>query len=178
MYHFLGIVLEEDILNGTIIPAYILCQSKGTSENRSGWRVIRQSEDNSMANMPKVLTKTLIGNDNMIDFLCNYRTRDHMHGDKNYKAEDTKKYYPKGALFWFECDKNGKPLDNAIFITRVPRKTGISDGGFKRLIEQNSYVPPIKTVLAREPTMKENEFSVVKPKLAQVWVKRKRSKKK
>lgn len=170
MYHFLGIVLEEDILNGTIVPAYILCQSKGTSERRSGWRVARQDENNILANMQKVIVKTLIGNENMIDFLCSYRTRDHMHGDKHHKQEATKKYYPKGALFWFECKKNGEPLNNAIFIMKVPVKAE-TDAGFKRLMERNEYVPPVKTVLAREPTMMDDVLYVIKPRLSQPYTK-------
>lgn len=45
-----------------------------------------------------------------------------MHGDKRYSHEETKKYYPKGALCWFECNQYGEPLGTAIFIETVPRR--------------------------------------------------------
>lgn len=104
--------------------------------------------------MPKVLVTSLVDNDAMIDFLCAYRTRDHMHGDKRYKHEDTKKYYPHGALFWFECNQYGEPTGTAIFIEKIPRrmKSGKTDSGFARLQEARARIRPIKTALAREPT--------------------------
>lgn len=47
--------------------------------------------------MNKVLVTELYGHDDMIDYLCAYRTRDHMHNDDHYSHAATKKYYPKGA---------------------------------------------------------------------------------
>lgn len=129
---------------------------------------MRQDDTNTLRAMPKVLVTSLIGNEAMIDFLCSYRTRDHMHGDKRYKHEDTKKYYPRGALCWFECNQYGEPLGTVIFIEKVPRsKRGKTDSGMQRLLEARSYIPPIKTVLAREPTCEVNPYSCIKPRLAQ-----------
>jgi len=167
MYHFLGIIAEEDFQKGIMIPSYILCQSHGTSEKRSGWRVIKQNPDNNLTSMNKVLVKTLTGNNDMVDFLCGYRTRDHMHGDKHYKHEQTKKYYPKGALCWFECNQYGEPGQFAIFITKVPVKHGKTDSGFTRLKENNKKIPPIKTILTEDITAEMNDYSNVKPRLPQ-----------
>jgi hypothetical protein len=85
-----------------------------------------------MRNMSKVLVTSLIGNEDMIDFLCSYRTRDHMHNSKHFSHEKTKKYYPHGGLFWFVCDKNGNPAGPALFIMKVPVTTRSTDTGFKR----------------------------------------------
>ena len=159
MPYFLGIVLEQDIFNGTIMPAYILCQAKVCSENRSGWRVVRQDEDNPVFRMKPVIVKTMQENQHMIDFLSNYRTRDHMHGDKNYKAKDTRKYYPKGALFWFECTPKGKWLRNAIFVKKVPCSHGMTDGGFANLRKYLANIPSMSVVLTKEPNMLLNEFT-------------------
>jgi hypothetical protein len=82
--------------------------------------------------MSKVLVTSLLGNDDMIDFLCSYRTRDHMHNDKHYSHEKTKKYYPHGGMFWFECDKQGNPLGTATFIMQVPVAKKETDSGLKR----------------------------------------------
>ena len=168
MYHFLGIVTEEDLLSGSISPSYVLCQSHGESQARSGWRVIKQTGKNNFSGMNKVLVKTLSGNEDMINFLLSYRTRDHMHGDKYYTHEETKKYYPKGALFWFACNQYGEPAGYAILITRVPAPVKEkSDSGFQRLKESMARVPPVKTILSREPACEMNPYSNVKPKLPQ-----------
>ena len=169
MYHFLGIVEEEDLKNGNIVPSYILCQSHGDSAARSGWRVIKQTEDSPFKNMNKVLVKTLSGNEDMIDFLCGYRTRDHMHGDKRYKHEETKKYYPKGALFWFACNRYGEPGDYAILITKIPIQGKFSDGdaGFRRLLSKQNEKPLMSSVLSSEPNCEMNVYSHIKPKLFQ-----------
>lgn len=91
-----------------------------------------------------------------------------MHGDKRYSHEETKKYYPKGALCWFECNQYGEPLGTAIFIETVPRRKLVkTDSGHKRLMAARAYVPPIKTALAREPTCEVNPFSCIKPRLNQ-----------
>lgn len=49
-------------------PSYILCQSHGTSDKRSGWRIVRQDDTNALRSMPKVLVTSLVGNEAMIDF--------------------------------------------------------------------------------------------------------------
>lgn len=172
MYYFLGIVVDEDILRGDMSPSYIVCQSHGTSEKRSGWRVIRQDKTNKvLRNMNKVLVKSLIGNDLLIEYMCNYRTRDHMHGDKKYKHEDTKKYFPKGALFWFECNQYGEPNGTAIFIKKVPVNPDVSffelDIGFRKLKEAKKTKPKLKEILSKEPTYEINDYSNIKPRLVQ-----------
>lgn len=167
MYHFLGIVTDQDILDGNIVPSYILCQSHGEKDTRSGWRVIKQEPGSMFLGMNKVLVKTLIGNEAMIDFFRNYQTRDHEHGDKHYTYEETKKYYPKGALFWFECNEYGEPGQCAIMIRRIPDKSTRFEKGFRNLKESRKKIPPLKTVLAREPACELDEYSHVKPKLAQ-----------
>lgn len=172
MFHFLGIVAEEDYQEGRIIPSYILCQAQAKSENRSGWRVIKQNEDSPFLNMPKVLVTSPSGHEDMIDFLSAYRTRDHMHQDRHYKHEDTMKYYPVGAMFWFECDEHGRPGSYAVFIKPVPdKKKRGTDDGFQRLKEARGKEMPVKEILSRDPKLLDDEYSEVKPKLYQQPVK-------
>ncbi len=167
MFYFLGIVADEDYQKGIILPSYILCQSHGTSENRSGWRVIKQNADNPLTGMNKALVKTPVGHQPMIDFLTDYRTRDHMHGSKKYSHEETKKYYPKGAMFWFACNEYGEPGNHAVFITTVPAKKSGPDEGFQRLRQAQQKVPEPKEVLSGEPYQTENTHSTYKPHLPQ-----------
>lgn len=169
MYCYLGIVAQEDLTNGIIEPSYILCQSHGKSEARSGWRVMRQDDSNVFRNMNKVLVKSIIGNDQMIHFLCNYRTRDHPHNDKKHKYEETKKYYPIGALFWFQCDEYGEPNGAAIFIQKIPVKHSgrTTDDGFQKLKVARNIIPSLKEILTQEPQYEINESTNIKPRLAQ-----------
>lgn len=168
MYYFLGIVEQHDLVEGRIQPAFILCQSHGVAQTRSGWRVIKQSPDNAMTSMPKVLTTSLIGNEAMIDFLCSYNTRDHMHGDKHYTHEETKKYFPVGALCWFGCNCYGEPNGYAVLIRKVPDTKGrYKQSGFQRLKAHQEYRPSWKELLSRDLRCIENERSGIKPRLAQ-----------
>lgn len=137
MYWFIGLVAQDDVLKGNIEPSYILCTSHGTSEARTGFRVYRVNSFSSGTSPPKYIVPEVVGHEDIIDFLSSYRTRDHMHNSKYHTEEETKKYYPKGSLFWFECDKNGdrNKLSTCIFICNVPvKKTNMwTDGGKKRL---------------------------------------------
>lgn len=164
--YFLAIVAKEDLLRGNIAPSYILCASMSNSENRSPWRVYRA---NTNFNCPRVLVKWPTGNEAMEDFLSHYRTRDHMHGDKRYKHSSTKKYYPEGALFWFECNEYGEADGPAIFIKNVPDKSiAQSDGGKQRLEEKLSEPPPaVNTLFSRDPWSAPLLTSHVKPRMFQ-----------
>ena len=120
--YFLGIVTDANMLEGIITPGYVLCKANGKSENRSGWRVTNLTLGPPKMMLPKLLVNSPTGHDEMIDFLSHFRTREHMHGDNNYTHEATKKYYPHGALFWFECNKYGDQTGHALFVKRVPGK--------------------------------------------------------
>ena len=71
-----------------------------------------------------------------------------MHKGK-YIHKATKKYYPRGGLFWFECDKYGEQTGYSIFVMKVPswsskRKV---DEGAKNLIEYlNRESNPIERI--------------------------------
>jgi hypothetical protein len=164
--YFLAIVSQEDLLNGNIAPSYILCQSHGTSEDRAPWRVYRANSN--FANSPKVLVPYPSGNQAMIDFLSHYRTRDHRHRAKYYNHVHTKKYYPKGALFWFECNEYGEVTGPAVFVKNVPDKTITKqDNGKERLEEALSYSPSVNELFSRNPWAMDLLASAVKPKLWQ-----------
>ena len=164
--YFLAIVSQQDLLRGNIVPSYILCQSHGTSENRSPWRVYRA--DTKLASCPKAMVRSLNGNEAMIDFLSAYRTRDHMHGSKRYKHSSTTKYCPEGALFWFECNVYGEPTGSALFIKTIPDKTiSAYDEGFTRLKAALAYRPSTRELLTTNPLLVDLVQSGVKPKLHQ-----------
>ena len=132
--YFLAIVSDVNIQKGIILPAYTLCKSQGTATTRSGWRVVKAGSH--VERMPKVLVATPYGHDEMIRFLENYRTRDHMHGLEQFSHESTLKYYPKGWLCWFECNIYGDITGPAILIEQVPvnnRTQAKSDQGFAEL---------------------------------------------
>jgi hypothetical protein len=52
-------------------------------------------------------------------------------------------------------------------IKRIPEKKRTSRLGLRDLKESRKKIPPLKTVLAREPACELDEYSHVKPKLAQ-----------
>lgn len=164
--YFLAIVSQEDLLRGNIVPSFFLCQSHGGAESRGPWRVYRA--DTALASCPKVLVRSPVGNDAMIDFLSAYRTRDHMHNSRKYKHHQTKKYHPEGALFWFECNIYGEPIGSAIFIKCIPDKTIHGrDGGLARLKQALSVRPSTAHLLSRLFWAEPHVFSGVKPKLHQ-----------
>lgn len=120
--YFLAIVNEANLRQGLIVPAYFLCQSKGKSKNRSNMRVQNVVTGQRVVRLPKVLVDKPYGHDELVMYLSNYRTREHMHRGK-YKHKATMKYFPKGALFWFPCDRYGAINGDPIFIKRVPDKS-------------------------------------------------------
>ena len=164
--YFLAIVSQEDLLNGNIVPSYILCKSHGESESRSPWRVYRANTP--LANNPRVLVRWPTGNDTMISFLSRYRTRDHMHKARYYNHVYTKKYYPHGALFWFECNDYGEATGPAVFVKRVPdHEYDKQDNSKQRLEEALSYSPSTSELFSRNPWVIDLPQSGVKPKLWQ-----------
>lgn len=172
--YFLAIVAKEDLLHGNIVPSYILCKSSGTSTNRSKWRVYRA---NAGFTCTKVLTRWPSGNDTMVEFLSKYRTRDHMHKSQGYSRASTRKYYPEGALFWFECNQYGEAIGPAVFVKRVPDKTKTgSDLGKQIFDEATVETPSVPELFSRDPWSIPLVTSNVKPKLFQ-WVNRDSNKK-
>lgn len=163
--YFLAIVADEDVKNGNFVPSYVLCKSCGTSQNRSPWRVYRED---LARNVPRVLVRSMNGKEQMIDFLSQYRTRDHMHGLKRYDHLLTKKYHPKGALCWFECNEYGEQTGPAVFIKRVPDERIVgNDGGFQRLKKTLLTQPTLCDIFSRATDFMPLVFSGVKPKLHQ-----------
>jgi hypothetical protein len=78
-----------------------------------------------------------------------------MHGDEKYSHEDTKKYYPEGALFWFECNKYGERSGPAYFVRNVPYKKyrQKTDKAFETLKEIREAPLDFKNILLDEQLM-------------------------
>ena len=114
--------------------------------------------------MPKALVRELEGHEDMIAFLSNFRTRDHMHGARRWKHERTKKYYPEGALFWFECDVYGRQNGPAYYIKHVPDPSADRDEAFRNLLQERERIPDVKELLLREKL-----FMVMPEAVRMVW---------
>ena len=151
--YYLGIVAMEDIRKGIFEPSYVLCQSNGKSENRSGLRVAK-ADSNMILNMKKLLIGDINNHPELIEFLSNYRTRDHMHGDKKFRHKRTLKYTPEGGLFWFPCTIRGRRAEEQkpIFVKLVPDSAGRSpDDGFARLKEAMARKRTVPELFSQEP---------------------------
>lgn len=132
--YYLGIVLAKDINDGYINAEYVLCKSLGRSKNRSPYRVYRYGNP-TFFSIPRILFPIPYCSNDLIDFLSNYRTRDHIH-IKGRSIARTKKYTPVGALFWFECNKYGEPTGKKIFIKRIPDKKYSRDNAKNELMKK------------------------------------------
>jgi len=149
--YFLAIVGDPDIRVGNWVPSYVLCRSNSNSPNRSGWRVV--DANGKHKNAPKILVRTIYDKQVMIDFMSKFRTRKHRHNSKRYAHKYTKKFYPRGMLCWFECDKFGRPLGHILAIKRVPdMKARTYDDQGKNIIDAElKKVPTLLDVLTQTP---------------------------
>lgn len=172
MYYFLAIVKQNDVNNGKIIPSYILCLTKGNSQNRSGWRVYKAGAGLSN-DAPKCLVSSLVDRNCqlMISFMSNYRTRDHMQNDRHYRKKEKKmKYYPKGALCWFGCNIYGQREGPVVFIKNVPDKNAKykqSDSGLQQIKDANNKAYTFRQLLMKNNTCRDLQTSNKKCRLVQ-----------
>lgn len=167
--YFLAIVAKEDLLNGNIVPSYILYKTNISTNSRTPWRIYRA---NVKVGCSKLLAKWPTGNDTMVEFMSKYRTRDFGHSSPLHSHESTKKYYPEGALFWFECNQYGEATGPAVFVKRIPdRSLQGKDLGKKIYIEAMMETPTLPKLFSRDPWSAPLETSNAKPKLFQ-WTNR------
>ena len=154
-YAYLGLVVTKDLLKGKIRPSYIMCQSEGNHPGRAPWRIVRI--DGGFDKMARVMVTDLLGNDDMVDFFSAYRRRDHGHTMSKRLHDRSMKYYPEGALFWFECNVYGEETGVATYIKAVPDKEMIRkydvDSGFSRLKERWNAEPSIAKQIGCEPSL-------------------------
>lgn len=161
MWYFLGLVTEKNLVRGNIVPDYFLSSFATTNVNYAPYRVVRRGRGRET--MPRVLTTALSGreNDMMIDFMSNYRTKINHH---SYK-----KFYPKGALFWFECDMRGNYNGSAVFIKHVPVSKGrLNDDKWKRMSKELLRTYTFSEILTRQNNTLGLAESAVKPMLMQI----------
>lgn len=99
-------------------PSFVLASKENSFDQRyAPWFVARIGA--GLETTKRVLATSLIGNDMMIEFMSNYRTKIDSKTQKDYR-----KFYPKGALCWFPCDDNGNQRGAPIYIMRVPNRVG------------------------------------------------------
>lgn len=160
MLYFLAITLQEDVVNGSFWPSYVLCRSRTTSESRSGWRIIKQLDGIPSFNLPRVLVTETTGHDDMVGFMSSYQTQD----------KKGKHYHPYGYLCWYECDRYGDPTGTVQPIKKVPEYVWIynfSDKGFQKLKRDRQKKKTIKEVLSAEPRTMPLNTTCMKPKVHQ-----------
>lgn len=158
MYYFLGIVLQEHITDGSFWPSYVLCQSRLTSEARTGMRVIKQFDGKPSKNLPKILVTEPYGHEALLDFLSVYQTQDKFGGVH---------YHPKGALCWFSCNKYGDPLGQVIYARKVPIESLMWSFSAKRKFKMRNFnrVRTLPDLLTEEKGVED--FNTKKPQLYQ-----------
>lgn len=148
-YYTLGIIRQEDADKGIMEPFYILCQAHGTALTRGQWRVIKKNLYTNDWNydLSRVLVTNPEDHPAMELFMQNYRTRDHMHGDKNYTHQESMKYYPKGWLCWFRCGRRGALDGYFIVVCHLPipkkKRVGSVSKTANRIEGWNVYVDAI-----------------------------------
>lgn len=156
MYYFLGIVTENDMLNGKFSPTFVLTPRNESAGKRADWIVRRVGKATILS---KVLVTTLVGHDDMIDYVSKYRIRilkDHI----NFNI------VIRGGLFWFPCDIYGIQCGPALFIKRVP-DAAASQHPLRTLKAYRSRVVNMNELLTRDSSMIDLIHSHIKPKLSQ-----------
>lgn len=158
MYYFLGLTLKQDILNGSFWPSYILCQARTTSENRTGFRVIKQLDGEPSKNLPRVLVTDPFDHEELLDFLSVYQTQDFFKGVH---------YHPEGALCWYECNRYGDPTGVVIYARKVPIENLMWSFSQKKKFRMRNFSrqKTIQQVLMSEPG--HELYPLAKPKLYQ-----------
>lgn len=144
MYFFLAISLQEDIINGTFWPAYVLCKSYTTSEKRSGYKIVRIEEGVQLRSNPRVLFTETYGHEDMINFMSSYQV----------KGRDGKHFHPHGMLCWYRCNKYGEMDGFVQPIKRVPEFVWIFDfssKGFQKMKRDREIIPKLPEVISKEP---------------------------
>ena len=158
MYYFLGLTLKRDVLNGSFWPSYVLCQARTTSENRTGFRVIKQLDGEPSKNLPRVLVTDPFKHDELLDFLSVYQTQDCFKGVH---------YHPEGALCWYECNQYGDPTGLVLYARKVPVEDLMWSFAEKKKFRMRNFgrIKTLQQSLSDEPGHELNK--TVKPKLVQ-----------
>lgn len=109
----------------------------------------------------------LYGHQDLIDYLSIYCTRDKAGG---------RKYFPRGALCWFECNRYGEPLGSVYYIKQVPdtsmyfvTKTGhvFAQNTYRKFMEAKARKKSINEILSGDIKLEKYYLSHKKPILYQ-----------
>ena len=147
--YFLGIILEENLKQGIFLPGFALCKVEHEKGSRSGWYMTNMARIGSTNR--KVVVRSLIGHEDMVNFCSSIRGRSCSLKNPNYTKEEKKKYYLRGALCWCECNEYGDFTGTAIFIKRVPDLSLYCNYAFERLKKERETVVDPKDLFIREP---------------------------
>lgn len=149
MYYCLGIVTTRNLVEGDIFPEYVLCKIYRKKNNRSDWIVKSTNEVNRFN---KILVTNIAGHEDMISFLSHYVTKVPKNRiDKRRKSGQYKKYTPKGALFWFKCNRFGEMTGESVYIKNIPDKSVKRDCGYQRMIEELNTNHTLTELFSKEP---------------------------
>lgn len=109
---FLGILTDQSMHAGITSPDFVLCRNGNHSTE---WFVFPTDKTH---HAPKVLVTTMEGHDDLVDFLVSHRAVNPRYGKKRDPI-GTKRYVPKGAIFWYECDIYGTRTGPCYFARRM-----------------------------------------------------------
>lgn len=145
MYYFFAIVPESEFRKGNIEPVYTLYTGKQGTGFKSNLIISR-----SGSRKTKLLVTSPVGNDVIVRFMSRYRTA--YSGEETQIHGRNRKYYPKGALFMFECDRYGRRTGPALYIKDVPDLSVKTNVSGKSIMNNNQQYSLIRA-LAGEPKM-------------------------
>lgn len=110
---FLGILTDQSMHAGITSPDFVLCHNGNAKERH--WMVYMTG---TVKLPPRVLVTTMEGHDDLVQFLVSHRACTPYSRRKRKKAYK-KRYTPKGAIFWYECDIYGARTGPCYFVKRV-----------------------------------------------------------
>lgn len=113
-------------------------------------------------NIPKAMVTSMIGHEDMIDYMSSYRTQDKMYG---------KHYVPCGALFWFTCNQYGDFTGSCYFIKKVPvmelMQKSYMGTGYRKLLRKKKITKTVPQVLCEDERLVKHVLKEKKLRLKQ-----------
>lgn len=174
MFAFLGVVALSDFNKGIMDPSYYLCKTTPRTGYTIGYRIV--AADCRFKNSTKVLVTTLTGHEDLIEYMSCFRA---VFYPKNRKKleKNRERFYVRGALCWFPCNKYGERVDDQppILITMVPVKDRYVEQGKRRVEEIRKKKRKWNSILADEKNALIPDTFNIKKKLPETLLGRRYS---
>ena len=113
-------------------------------------------------NIPKALVTSMIGHEDMIDYMSTYRSPDKFKG---------KQYLARGGLFWFTCNQYGDLTGSCYFIKRVPDEELLKESfhglGYRKVIKKKKKTLTVPQIFCEDKYLAKDILNEIRPKLKQ-----------